>query len=211
MSGPARIYFIKPVGMDGPIKIGYSKKPEIRLLALSSWSPFTLEIIGTTPGGSQDENFLHRRFADLHTHREWFRSSPLLREVIARILAGEEIRKACVAIPIAGSIRNQKKRRPTPERQLFINYGAKIRAAVPRSGQKGCYYAHPSITEIMENWRGDYASRKPVEPGIEQIALLDAFLADPLKHSVFLEYGEPRDHRRLEIRLAEALARREAA
>lgn len=28
------VYFIKPVGMDGPIKIGFSKKPADRLLRL---------------------------------------------------------------------------------------------------------------------------------------------------------------------------------
>jgi hypothetical protein len=58
------VYFIKPVGMDGPIKIGCSNIPEHRLVSLSMWSPFPLEIIGKTPGNLKDEGFLHRCFSD---------------------------------------------------------------------------------------------------------------------------------------------------
>lgn len=34
------VYFIKPIGMDGPIKIGCSDKPARRLITLAAWSPF---------------------------------------------------------------------------------------------------------------------------------------------------------------------------
>lgn len=205
------LYFIKPVGMDGPIKIGYSQLPTERLLSLSVWSPFVLEMIGTAPGGSREESFLHQRFANLHTHREWFNSSPLLRGTIARILAGETVEAACVEIQKAGSIRNQKRRPPTPERQRFIDYGRKIRKVKYPSTKGGSYYKHPDITKIMDAWQGDYGNRKPVEPTAEQIALIEAFLADPLAHSVFLKHESPRDWRYLDVRLTEALLQRESA
>lgn len=203
------IYFIKPVGMDGPIKIGYSQLPNERLLSLSVWSPFVLELMGTALGGSKEENFLHRRFAHLHTHREWFNSSPLLRETIRRILNGESVRDACTEIPQAGHIRNQKRRKPTPERQRFIDYGRKIRKAKLPGTKIGGYYPHPEITQIMSAWQGDYGHRKPVEPTPDQIARLDEFLADPVGNSVFLTYDK--NHRPLNLRLAEAIAQREAA
>lgn len=203
------IYFIKPVGMDGPIKIGYSAKPTSRLLMLSVWSPFPLEIMGTAPGGSKEENFLHKRFACLHTHREWFNSSPLLRETIRRILSGEPVLKACAEIPITGEVRNQARRKPTPERQRFIDYGRKIRKADIIRVEGGCYYKHPDITQIMDAWQGDYGNRKPVEPTADQISRLDAFLADPVGNSVFLKYEK--NYRTLDVRLAEALSQREAA
>lgn len=186
------IYFIKPVGMDGPIKIGYSKLPTDRLLSLSAWSPFVLEIIGTAPGGSSEENFLHQRFAHLHTHREWFNSSPLLRETIRRILAGESVREACVEIPRAGQIKNQKRRKPTPERQRFIDYGKKIREVVFPRVEGGCYYQHPGIRQIMNAWQGDYGHRKPVEPTADQIARIEAFLANPVQDAIFRKWGDYR-------------------
>ena len=39
------VYFIKPVGMEGPIKIGCSIMPTERLEGLAVWSPFPLEIV----------------------------------------------------------------------------------------------------------------------------------------------------------------------
>lgn len=197
------LYFIKPVGMDGPIKIGYSEKPIGRLMTLSVWSPFVLELMGTAPGGSREENFLHQRFAHLHTHREWFNSSPLLRRTIERIIAGESVQNACVEIPKAGDIKNQKRRVVTPERQRFIDYGRKIRkAAFPRV-EDGCYYQHPEIRKIMDAWQGDYGHRKPVEPTPEQLARIDAFLANPMQDCIFRKYG---DHRSLDVLLEEEAA-----
>jgi len=85
-SPQTRVYFIKPTGMDGPIKIGCSRIPADRLLALNIWSPFPLEIIGSTPGSWKDERFLHKCFSHLHTHSEWFQCTEVLEAEIAKIL-----------------------------------------------------------------------------------------------------------------------------
>jgi len=80
------VYFVKPAGMRGPIKIGSSTAPEKRILALSYWSPFPLELIGCVPGELQDEQFLHDCFCHQHLHHEWFRFSDKMREAIDSIL-----------------------------------------------------------------------------------------------------------------------------
>jgi len=82
-----RVYFFKPCGLDGPIKIGCSECPQARLETFAAWSPFPLELIGSVPGTMQDELYLHRCFYPLRSHGEWFRSSPELRAAIDRRLS----------------------------------------------------------------------------------------------------------------------------
>jgi hypothetical protein len=85
------VYFIKPVGLEGPIKIGISIKPLIRLEEFSACSPLPLEMIGFVPGTELDERFMHDCFADHHSHREWYRSSPKLRDAIASALQATRV------------------------------------------------------------------------------------------------------------------------
>src|SRR6266404_2823885 len=93
-TAPKLVYFLKPAGLDGPIKIGFSSGPIGRTLALSAWSPWPLELIGAVKGTSADENFLHQCFADCHSHREWFHPVPALREMISLIVASGSIEPA---------------------------------------------------------------------------------------------------------------------
>lgn len=86
--------------MDGPIKIGCSYLPARRLIALSHWSPFDLEIIAVAPGDFATERALHDHFkADL-TRREWFRSSPELLACIRALSAGASLETALAARPM---------------------------------------------------------------------------------------------------------------
>lgn len=91
MSGEKKIYFIKPVGMDGPIKIGCSKFTEDRLATLSRWSPFPLEVICQTAGNHTDEFSVHRKFSHLRQHMEWFSAGDDLVEFIEKVRAGASI------------------------------------------------------------------------------------------------------------------------
>lgn len=83
------VYFIKPIGHDGPIKIGYSKDAETRLRNIEFWSPLRLEVVATIPGDVMLERRFHARFIKHHSHREWFHWSQELADVIAQIVAGE--------------------------------------------------------------------------------------------------------------------------
>lgn len=81
------VYFIKPIGLDGPIKIGWAVDPERRLRDMATGSPFPLEIIGVVRGEMSDERALHRHFDAFRYHREWFLYSPALRGHVNRVIA----------------------------------------------------------------------------------------------------------------------------
>lgn len=82
------VYFIRPIDMNGPVKIGCSASPAMRLLTLARWSPFPLEIVAVIAGDTVLERRFHARFEHLHSHREWFKPSPEIDDVIVRIVEG---------------------------------------------------------------------------------------------------------------------------
>lgn len=99
-----RVYFIKPVGMIGPIKIGCSRMLEDRLTQLMAVSPFPLEIIHSEPGEHVLERQLHRCFADYHSHLEWFHPGPRLLAALGKIKSGLSIPEAVDLNDVRGSI-----------------------------------------------------------------------------------------------------------
>lgn len=90
MSAPLNyVYFLRPIGAEGPVKIEQSRCPLIRLKAISSWSPVELEIAAHTPGARGLEARLHALFAKERLHGEWFSSSVALSALITDIQRGE--------------------------------------------------------------------------------------------------------------------------
>jgi hypothetical protein len=65
------VYFIQS-GDDGPIKIGFTTRLDSRVRALQTSHGTRLRVLATTPGTPADEASLHRRFAGLRKHGEWF-------------------------------------------------------------------------------------------------------------------------------------------
>lgn len=102
------VYFMKPVGMDGPIKIGCSIDPAVRLATVALWSPIPLEIVAAVDGSYQDEDRLHTCFANSHSHREWFHATPALVSVIDRLNSGESIAAVLSGLVPEGKIRKGK-------------------------------------------------------------------------------------------------------
>lgn len=84
----SRVYFLRPVGADGPVKIGTSAAPWHRLATYANWSPIPLEIAAEIEGGVTLERRFHAKFRHLHSHHEWFRASPDLTATIAALRAG---------------------------------------------------------------------------------------------------------------------------
>lgn len=82
------VYFIKPIGMPGPIKIGNSRSPDQRIETLAVWCPFPLEILATIAGDHMVERRFHARFFDSHNGHEWFAVTDELLATIAEINAG---------------------------------------------------------------------------------------------------------------------------
>lgn len=122
------VYFMKPVGMPGPIKIGCSNAPENRLAHLASWSPFPLEFNGTVHGCIADEMFMHDCFADLHTHHEWFPHSEELRIAIDEVIAAGTVSVLHGKLEPKGSIRKSRKSGWTPSLRLRASLAGRIRS-----------------------------------------------------------------------------------
>lgn len=147
------VYFLKPVGMDGPIKIGWSRSPPIRLLELAGWSPFPLEMIGSVPGEFADEQYLHGCFASLHSHREWFHSTPALREIISKIIAGGSVSSIHSIIAPSGSLKRKQRKPRSPEWRVYWRYDCRIRGGLrklwARTSTEITHYSAPEDVDVI--------------------------------------------------------------
>lgn len=74
-----RLYFIAGAGL---IKIGISTNLASRFRAIRNSSPVPVELLGSCPGTTANEGFLHSKFAHLRRHGEWFEDTPELRAEI---------------------------------------------------------------------------------------------------------------------------------
>lgn len=180
------VYFARPVGMDGPIKIGWSNSPEKRILSLMTWSPFPLELVAMISGDRALEKNIHECFADLHTHSEWFRAEPRLVKAVELIAAGVRVGLAIDLEKRVGRIGKYERKivKRSPEfrrRQSFRSrlYWAAKRAS--RADERDCYYGEPSdVYSIMWRWGRDLKNA----PTDEQIRRLEEVIADPATHCV---------------------------
>lgn len=86
MSGS--VYFIRPVGMAGPIKIGYSICPAQRILDLHAQSPFPLELIGMIDGPPSLEGQVHNHLRDHWSHHEWFFPTDAVLSFVGMAISG---------------------------------------------------------------------------------------------------------------------------
>lgn len=65
------VYFIRAIGVN-KVKIGYSVSPKWRLATLQTGSPLPLEMFGLCPGTPSTESDFHAKYANFHSHGEWF-------------------------------------------------------------------------------------------------------------------------------------------
>lgn len=150
-SRPSYVYFIKPVGMDGPIKIGCSGVPEQRLLSLAMWSPFPLEIIVTIKGGIRLEKNIHECFSYLHSHHEWFAADDRLISAIDLLKRGVPVELAIDLSDRRGSIARKKPGGAnwsdiTRQKMGVLN---RVRFAMKRKGLRGHCDAPAKIRNLM--------------------------------------------------------------
>ncbi|MFS0736959.1 GIY-YIG nuclease family protein [Sphingomonas sp. 1P06PA] len=146
------VYFIKPVGMDGPIKIGCSDQPENRLRSIMNWSPFPLEIVATTPGGFDLERALHGHFQNHFLRNEWFRPTPELRALIVKLAAGCPVEEAIDLS--AGDRLNRSKSGITARKQgvtVTVIWAEKRAFGACPYGDNPDRPAH--INRILKEWR----------------------------------------------------------
>lgn len=84
----SEVYFIRPVGQKGPVKIGCTTLLRDRLAGLNMWSPLLLEVAAITPGAYDLERRFHALFLASRDRGEWFHWSQELEDVIAGVAAG---------------------------------------------------------------------------------------------------------------------------
>lgn len=80
------VYF---VAAPGRIKIGFTTKPERRLVELQSADMEPLSMLHIIAGSLKLERRLHELAANWRIRREWFQDCPEVRAIIARAVAGE--------------------------------------------------------------------------------------------------------------------------
>jgi hypothetical protein len=85
---PVWVYFLRPVGGEGPIKIGMTRSPQKRLIDYMRWSPVPLELVAKIQASQKMERQFHALFLHLHSHHEWFHAGPDLTAAMDAINAG---------------------------------------------------------------------------------------------------------------------------
>jgi hypothetical protein len=98
------VYFIRPIGMPGPVKIGHSHGPVDRLAQLNPASPYQLELAVYVEGNQELERNIQNCFADVHSHCEWFHPAPRLLTLIAALQVGTPVREAIDLTDIRGNV-----------------------------------------------------------------------------------------------------------
>lgn len=174
------VYFIKPAGMEGPIKIGCSMVPEERLISLASWSPFPLELVVAVPGDRDLERNIHECFASDFSHHEWFRPSQKLTALMAALKAGTPIVDAIDLSMRTGTI----PRKPqggagwSATTRVYMSLTMRLYHARKRlrakTGSGAIWYLPPDLEKIL-----DHAGRHQRMPSDAELARFAEVFDDP--------------------------------
>lgn len=183
MSNLSYIYFIRPIGQPGPVKIGCSRAPRRRLEEIARWSPIDLEIVATIPGGHKLEHNLHDCFANDYLRFEWFAASDKLTNLIEDLRAGVPVSRAIDLNDRQGRVL-RKGNIASPDALLRASYRRRIHAAEERLRERGedtNWRVPDDVGLIMDAWE-DRLHR--VIPTATQLGRIEAYLADPASHSI---------------------------
>lgn len=189
--GKTFVYFVKPVGAPGPVKIGCSEYPVGRLSTLMCWAPFPLELVVAIPGGRDLERNIQECFFDQYSHREWFHPSARLSALMNALQNGVPIAQALDLSKRLGRMRvGRAPGSMSPQRRRYLSYTHRIRRTAKRlrDGAGDYYCAAPDdAAAIMDRWCGARYCRpyrEPIEPTEQEISRLDEVLASPAEHFV---------------------------
>jgi hypothetical protein len=179
------VYFLRPVGQPGPVKIGCSEAPKERLQTFMTWSPFPLEIAAFTPGWRSEESCLQSMFAADHSHGEWFHASERLTALIEAVAEGVPLDNLLDRSVARVNFANYVVR-ANPEWRRWKSYAVRMTYAFRRLRTDGAEYDEPDrAAEILDRWQGwdGRVLGAPTAPSAEEIAYLDAVLANPAAHA----------------------------
>ena len=180
MTKEKHVYFLRPVGARGPIKIGCSCEPEKRVRGVEIWSPLKLEIAAFVPGGHREESILHQMFGADRLHGEWFSNSNQLSSVIEFCVRTGKLP------PLDYSLDPYRKKRADPKSKSAMTrrispvdqrnksrVTAKLLKAERRVyGFASTYMRPDEIEEIYQSYQGAFSSL----PSDEQLRLLNEYI-----------------------------------
>ncbi len=122
-----RIYFLRPIGQIGPIKIGCSIDPELRLETYLAWSPIRLELIVACTGGHGEERRIHGMFCDDWMHHEWFSASRRLLDFVQFVQDNGCLPELPTIYRFPAIRKPRKERAPRVISQKTIDFGNLVR------------------------------------------------------------------------------------
>jgi hypothetical protein len=85
-AGESAVYFLY-LPLARAIKIGVALDINKRLPDIAVQSPIPVVFLGACAGDAEYERKIHRYFAPLRIHGEWFKDTPELRTIIAQMIA----------------------------------------------------------------------------------------------------------------------------
>jgi hypothetical protein len=176
------IYFLRPVGSLGPVKIGCSKTPVKRLRGVEIWSPQLLEIAASAPGDHREEGILHQMFGPLRRHGEWFEYSERLGEVIAFVQRTGNLPPLDYSLDTYAAKRKNSNARSAMKRRgdpRVVTSKAVLTARIQSAERRvytfwGLAVMRPAeVQEIVESYHG-FDAPLPTET---QMALVEEYIA----------------------------------
>lgn len=174
MTRPVFVYFLRPIGQDGPVKIGSSVAPEVRLATYMHWSPLPLEIAATLQVAKRSvEGRFHSAFRHLHTHHEWFRADPALTAAIDAIRAGTF---DISGLPPTMQLYQSRDEYWTPERREARG----LTFTVNRLARAANVASPPDVERALGRLRDCEAATREMD-----LAVVRRFISDPAR------YGKP--------------------
>lgn len=180
MTKEKNVYFMRPVGERGPVKIGCSCEPEKRLRSVEIWSPLKLEIAAFVPGGHREESILHQMFGADRLHGEWFNCSEQLASVIEFCIRTGKLPPLDYSLDpykVKRSNPNAKSamtRRISPaDQRCKSRITAKLLKAERRVyGFASTYMRPDEIEDIYQSYQGSFSSL----PSAEQLEMLEEYI-----------------------------------
>jgi len=166
------VYFIKPVGLPGPVKIGFSAIPKNRLESLAVWSPFQLEVAVAIPGTMQLERNIQDCLVRSHSHREWFFPTDEVTGLVNALKAGKPIEDSIDLSARKGTMRSRYKKW-SEDSKIRASYSARLRFAIPDT------HIPPEWSrDIFNRWRNGSAAAQ------SDLDRLEELIRDPIKHAI---------------------------
>lgn len=169
------VYFLKPVGQAGPIKVGHSICPMDRLDSLRTWSPIDLEIIASFKGPREIETAIHHRFAHCHLRGEWFEPVAELVSLAVGIRDGGKL-EDLVDLSIKTGKLFRRPNTKSPEAKIVGTYKVRVDRARQYASRDMRQVPDAEVKAILEDAGGYRKAYRALTH--EEVSILEAFISE---------------------------------